>query len=152
MNITITVEGPVYITMQPSGSSSTPLGGSIGQIQLKEIPPVALEQTMNNEQRVMLSIDPKTESGQAAQIDGEPLWEVESGTGTLEDLTPPDPKRRYAYPDGAFVGDFVVHCTADADLGEGAVNLVEAFILHIEHPMATSMGGSIGEPELKPTA
>ena len=148
MAIYITVEGPVYITMHPG--SPSPLGGGFGQALRKETPPMALETTINNEQRVMMFIAPTTEAGNPAQVDGEPVWTVAAGDGTLQDLEPPDPLRRWAVADAAAIGDSVFHCTADADLGSGVVNLVQVFIVHVESPMAANMGGGFGEPELKP--
>lgn len=151
MTIYITVEGPVYITMHP-GDLPSPLGGTIGPAKLKEVPTVALEATLDNEQYVTLAINPTTQAGNPGQMDGDPVWTLEAGTCTLKDLDPPDPKRRDAYADPVAVGDVVVHCTADVDLGEGTKHMVQVFILHVESPEIASMGGSISEPQLKPMA
>jgi hypothetical protein len=107
--------------------------------------------TADNEHRILMYIAPITQAGNPASVDGEPVWTQESGTSCrLEPLTPPDPLRRYATADAALVGDSLFQCTADADLGEGVVHLVQTWLVHVEHPMAASMGGGFGQPELKP--
>jgi hypothetical protein len=151
MTIYITVEGPVYITMQ-SGASS-PLGGGFGPAMLKESAAMPFETTIDNEHRVIMFIEPTTQGGQPAQTDGDPVWTQEAGTScTLEDLDPPDPKRRYATADPSIVGDSLFQCMADADLGAGVVHLVQTWLVHVENPQAASLGGGFEAPELKPTA
>jgi len=150
--ISIVVEGPVYITMQPC-SPTAPLGGGFGVARLKEDSPVPFETTIDNEHRIIMYIEPTTQGGKPAPVDGDPIWTQEAGTScTIEELDPPDPNRRYATADAALVGDSLFQCIADADLGEGVVHLVQTWLVHVENPMAASMGGGFGEPELKPSA
>src|SRR5215510_13028853 len=134
-------------------SASAPLGGGFGLAMLKEGPVVPFEQTIDNEHRIIMYIEPQTQAGNPAQVDGDPVWTLETGTScTLDELSPPDPNRRYATADPAIVGDTLFQCVADADIGEGVVHLVQTWLVHVENPMAASMGGGFGEPELKPSA
>lgn len=108
------------------------------------------ELTLSMEFEVVGFIDPMTPGGQPAPIDGEPVWTVTSGPGTIVDTDPPDPKKRWFGASAA--GDVSFQVEADADLGEGVVNLVDTYLIHFSNPMAASLGASFGEQRLKETA
>lgn len=107
------------------------------------------EASLTTEYWIMASITPQTDAGNPAPIDGEPIWEIISGTGVLTEVTPPDPLKRWLSSDAP--GDVTFLAKVDADLGEGYVELAETFLLHFTNPQAANLHGSLGEPVLKPS-
>ena len=106
------------------------------------------ELALTTEYMVMASIAPVTPGGDPASVDGEPVWDVTSGEGSIAELTPPDPMKRWLSAEAS--GDVVFTVTADADMGAGVVTLADTFLLHFSNPMAAQLGASLGAPELKP--
>ena len=104
-----------------------------------------LDVTITNEQKVMISANPVTGAGNPVELDGPVAVEVQSGEGTFEMV---DDKSFYLVS-GDNPGDTVYVITADADLGEGVVNISDVINLHIEGAMAQSFGLVAETPELK---
>jgi len=146
MNIYITVEGPVYITAAP-GTGTPGLNATLGAVALKKDAKMPQEGSMTTEQRIQAAIDPKTQAGNPATLDGPPTWTVESGDCTVD---PIDDKHAWINA-GAALGDSVVVVKADADLGSGVTELADSFLIHVNHAGAADLGASLGTPELKPT-
>lgn len=105
-----------------------------------------LEITITNEQKVKVTLTPKTGGGKPAQLDGTPSWTVSSGDSTLE-----------ASADGLSAtlvssdtpGETIFVVEADADLGEGVENITDAIKLTVQGARAASLGLSAGTPENK---
>jgi hypothetical protein len=110
----------------------------VGPFRVQQGMTMPIEVRMNWEQEFDLGITPKTLGGADAPVDGPALWEVSAPGCTAtstSDLTCLVQGVRDAQP-----GDVVVTCTVDADLGEGTVHLVDTCIVHLESPMAGSLG------------
>lgn len=109
---------------------------------------MAQEQTMTREQRIRCTITPLTPAGNPAPLDGPAQFTI-TGLCTLEAI---DDTSCWVVSPATGVGDSVVTVVADADMGEGVVNLMDTATVHVIDPMAASLGMGFGEPELKPPA
>lgn len=105
-----------------------------------------IEQTITTEQKVAVTLAPMTAAGNPAQVDGTPSWYVQSGDATIETA---DGGLSAFLVAGSLPGDSTILVQADADLGEGVVNIAETILLHVVHPQAAKLGASFGEPILK---
>lgn len=92
--------------------------------------------TANQEQDVQVTLAPLTPKGKPGQVDGAPIWSVESGDVTIE-----------AAADGlsakivtANLGDSVVKVTADVDLGAGVTPLVDSVNVTVIPVQTASLG------------
>jgi hypothetical protein len=103
-----------------------------------------IEVTMTTEEQVRLSITPVTPGGQPAPIDGQAQWSVQ-GAGTVESI---DATSAW-YKASTTVGDAVVTVAADADMGQGVVNLADTATIHVQTPMATQLGMAADAPVLQ---
>lgn len=105
-----------------------------------------VEINITNEQKVNVTLSPKTDSGKPAKVDGKPTWEVVTGDSTVvvaddgmsADLVSSDTP-----------GDTTYLVTADADLGEGVQNIQETLTLHVAGALAANLGVVVGTPVLK---
>lgn len=98
----------------------------------------------NNEQKVPVTLTPKTASGRPAQIqEGSLQVVVNSGTGTVE--MGPGPLDFFLVS-GDLPGATQYAVSADADLGEGVVPLTDIIDLEVSGAQAESLGLSIGTP------
>lgn len=103
--------------------------------------PLSLKIT--NEQKINVTITPVTAAGKPAKLDGTPTWEVISGSSTLvvaadglsADLVSADDP-----------GDTQILVKADADLGQGVVEVSDTIALTVEGALATSLGLAAGQP------
>lgn len=105
-----------------------------------------LEININNEQKVNVSLHPVTPGGHPAPLDGSPTWEVITGDSTVQpagDGLSAD----LISSDNPGDTDFLVK--ADADLGEGIVEISDIIRLHVSGAMAANLGLSAGEPQPK---
>lgn len=108
------------------------------------------DSTITNEQKLPLSLNPTTEAGHAARVDGTPTWALRDGDpGTLEvaadglsavyvspDAVDADPTKNVAQ----------VTVTADADLGQGVKNITDTAEVTIISAEAQSLGLTAGTP------
>lgn len=102
--------------------------------------------TINNEQKVKVTLTPVTDKGQPAKLDGVPTWTVLSGDSTVEvaedglsaDLISADSS-----------GTTEIEVKADAELGEGVVEIGETLTLIVTSATAKNLGATVGEPEAK---
>src|SRR5881296_3072465 len=58
-------------------------GWTVGQPQLKKKRIGMLELTCTNEQQIKVRLNPRTDAGKPAKLDGVPVWSVVSGPGTV---------------------------------------------------------------------
>jgi hypothetical protein len=102
-----------------------------------------IEVDMNWEQEFDAAITPQTLGGSPAPIDGAATWEADSPGCTVTstgDLT----STVRGVPDA--LGDVLITCTVDADLGAGFVALKDTILVHLTSPMAGSLGMTVTPP------
>ena len=97
---------------------------------------------ITSEQKVAITVSPVTAAGSPASLDGAVSFSILSGDCTLE---PIDDKSVFVVS-GLPDVDSVIGLSADADLGAGVVNITDTVTISVKHPMATSLGVSVGEP------
>ena len=106
-----------------------------------------LEKTITNEEQVGITLHPVTSTGRPARVDGAPTWEVITGNSTVvvaEDGLSAD----LVSSDDPGDTDFLVK--ADADLGEGVVEISDIIRLHVAGAQAANLGLVAGDPTPKP--
>lgn len=141
--ITIHIDTVHIETLTLTGQPAPTLRWHVGPVQQKGAG-MPLEVSLSNEEKVRLAITPLTPAGQPAPIDGEAVWSVE-GTCTVESI---DATSAWVIS-GADIGESVVTVAADADMGEGIVHIMDTATIHVASPMASNLGLTAGEPELK---
>jgi hypothetical protein len=102
--------------------------------------------TITNEQKIKVSINPQTLQGNPAPVDGAPVWTVTSGDATIE---PSEDGLSCYLISGAANVNSAITVTADADMGEGFIPLVDTADLAVVSAQASSLGMTAGEAELK---
>lgn len=98
-----------------------------------------LDLLITNEQKVHVKLAPKTAGGKDAALDGAPLWEVLSGSGTIV----PDADGLGAFlvsPDAIDGVPTVYKVSADADLGSGVITLEDTINLTTNAANAANFG------------
>jgi hypothetical protein len=141
MGLTIhigTIES-VIITGKPAPS----LRWHIGPVQRQEDMRMPIEISMTTEEQCRLAVTPMTAGGQPATVDGAAQWSVE-GTCTV---TPIDATSAWVI--AGEMGDSTVTVGVDADLGEGVVPIGDTCLVHVQNPMAASVGLAADTPVLK---
>jgi len=112
-----------------------------------------LDFVSDTDQKVPITLDPKTEGGHSATLDGAPVLSIVSGNATVQQATE---EERAANP--KFVGWVVSEDTAgssewkvtgDADLGAGVVPIEEGGTYTYSAAQAKNLGVSAGTPVLK---
>lgn len=105
-----------------------------------------LELKITNEQKIKVTLTPKTDTGKPAKLDGVPTWEVVSGISTVvvaadglsADLVSADDP-----------GDTQFLVKADADIGEGVEEISDIISLSVVGATAKNLGLTAGQPEPK---
>jgi len=105
-----------------------------------------LELKITNEQKIKVTLTPKTDTGKPAPLDGVPTWEVVSGNSTVvvaadglsADLVSADDP-----------GDTQFLVSADADLGDGVETISDTIKLTVAGALAKNLGLTAGQPEPK---
>src|SRR5688500_20049941 len=92
--------------------------------------------TINNEQRVRVTLSPKTAKGAPAEVEGEPTWTVESGDATIE----PETGGLSVFIVSGNLGNSVIKVSADADLGPGVATIEDSIDITVTTTMANSLG------------
>ncbi len=105
-----------------------------------------MEITITNEQKVKVTLNPVTAAGKPAELDGEPMWSVSSGSCTLD--VAEDGMSAYVIS-GDDAGPSVILIDADADLGEGIENIQAHLDVTVVGARASQLGATVGTPELK---
>lgn len=104
--------------------------------------------TITNEQKVQVTLAPKTQAGNPAQLEaGSIKWEVLSGDATTE-VVDGDELSIFLVSGAAGVNS-QIQVTADADLGEGVVTLTDMVDLAVVQALAGDLGLVAGSPVLK---
>jgi len=103
-----------------------------------------IEVTLTTEEKVRLAISPVTAAGNPAPVDGAAKWTVE-GACTAE---PIDDASAWIIA-GTAMGDSTVTVAVDADLGAGVVPIGDTCLVHVNNPMASSVGLQADAPVLK---
>jgi hypothetical protein len=142
VGITIQIDHIDQVTI--TGLSVPSLRWHIGPIQQKTGGSMPIEVTMTTEQQCRVAISPTTPGGQPAQVDGAAQWSVE-GDCTVESI---DDTSAWIIAGGS-MGDSTVTVGVDADLGQGVVPIGDTCLVHVQNPMATSVGLTADEPVLK---
>lgn len=109
--------------------------------------PLVVELT--TEQRVLLTINPQTQAGRPAQIDGNPEISVIGGDGTFSAHESGDPKKAWLNS-GEVAGDTVFLVRADARVGPEVIDISDTVTLRVRTPEAVNIGLSVGDPEPEP--
>jgi len=105
--------------------------------------------TITNEQKVVVTLAPKTAAGNDAQVDttnGVPAWTVTSGDAQV--VPAADGLSAEVISGEANVVS-TIEVTADADLGEGVTNIGDSITLTVVAAGADNLGFSPGIPTLK---
>jgi hypothetical protein len=132
--------GPVTITTL---TAAPPLLWRVGPFRFQKGAAMPIEVTLTWEQEFDLAITPKTLGGEDAPIDGPAVWEVDgpgctaTSTGDLTALVK-------GVADN--MGDVLITCTVDADVGEGFVALKDTCLVHVQTPMAAQLGMQASPP------
>lgn len=116
---------------------------AIGAAQLKTKDKPMIEVTITNEEKVNITLNPKTVAGKVAKLDGAPVWSVVSGDSTVvpsadglsADLVSSDTP-----------GDTTFLIDGDADLGKGVVDVQDTITLHVSGANAANLGVTVGTP------
>lgn len=104
------------------------------------------EKTITNEQKITVHLNPVTDAGKPAKLDGAPIWTVVSGDSTVvvasdglsADLVSSDTP-----------GDTTFLIDGDADLGQGVEDVQETILLHVAGANAKNLGVTFDAPVLK---
>jgi hypothetical protein len=101
--------------------------------------------TLSTEEKVLVTVQPLTEAGNPAPVDGAATFTVTSGTCTIEGV---DTLSAYVVS-GSAPGDSLVTMACDADLGAGVVPVSDTLTVHVTSATAASLAVTLDEPVLK---
>lgn len=102
--------------------------------------------TITNEEKVEVTLAPTTAAGNPASLDGVPVWTVVAGDATVEVAA--DGLSAFLVSGAAGVNSQIT-VSADADLGEGVVNIEDTIDLAVVSASASALGLVVGTPTLK---
>lgn len=102
---------------------------------------------LNTEQKIKLTIAPKTESGKPASLDGIPVW-TSSDTSVIVLEPAADGLSAYCITTDA-AGVSNVSVSADCDLGAGIETISATEDITVTHVKASNLGLTDGTPENK---
>lgn len=108
-----------------------------------------IETKLTSEQKVKLTLSPKTATGKPARLDGEPTIEVVSGEGTVEENEEDESGLSFYLVSADLPGVTEYLIKADADIGEGVEEIAEAVVLTTMGANAKNLGVTLGTPEPK---
>lgn len=120
---------------------------SVGPVTNKK--PMPLDVKLTTDQQVTVHINPATTRGKPAPLDGIPEWSVVAGDAKISPsadgyscliVSPDDP------------GDSQVMVQADADLGEGKLEISDIISVRVSGANAAVFGLTQDPPEDKPAA
>jgi len=119
---------------------------SFGLPTKKESTPMPVAVKITNEQKVNVTLSPKTDTGKPAKLDGAPVWSVVSGDSTV---VPAADGMSADLISSDTPGDTTFLIDADADLGEGKEDLQETITLTVAGANAKNLGVTVGTPVAK---
>lgn len=102
--------------------------------------------TITNEEKVKMTLAPKTAAGNDAPVDGAPVWTVTSGDATVE---PAEDGLSCYLISGAANVNSTITVTADAKLGEEFQELTDTVDLAVVSAEASSLGLTASPAEQK---
>lgn len=105
-----------------------------------------LELSITNEQKIPVTLTPKTATGRAATVDGPPTWTVITGKSTINVAADGLSAELVSADDP---GDTEILVKADADLGAGVVEISDVIRLSVVGALAANLGLSAGQPVAK---
>ncbi len=105
-----------------------------------------MEVRLTNEQKVTVTLTPKTDAGKTAKLDGKPTWEVIDGNSTV---APSEDGLSAVITSADDPGDTQVLIKADADIGEGIEEISDVLKVSVVGAAAKNLGITVGTPELK---
>lgn len=105
-----------------------------------------VEVKITNEQKVKVTLAPKTATGNPATLDGKPSWEVTEGDATV--AVDEDGMGAFLIS-GDSASESKIMVSADADLGEGVETVSQEISLVVTLANASDLGLSVGTPEAK---
>ena len=103
---------------------------------------------LTDEQKVGISIDPRTAAGNPAKIDGAPAWAV-SDPAILSIAPDPDDAKKAVVIAAGPIGTAQVSVSVDADLGPGVRTLTGTLDIEVQAAEAVNVGIVAGTPETK---
>ena len=106
-----------------------------------------LEIVITNEQKIQVTLTPVTATNKPAQLDGPAVFEVISGTATIE-MIADNPLSAFLVS-GDLPGDSEILVSADADLGDGVETISDIIKLTVAGAKAASLGMTVGAPVAK---
>ena len=101
---------------------------------------IMLELNCSNEEKIPITVTPLSPAGKPASIQGAVVVTVQDGAGTINmigDLS-------FEVVSGDVPGDTTYLVSADADLGDGVIEIQDIIILHVAGAMAANLGLSAG--------
>lgn len=104
---------------------------------------MAVAVKITNEQKINVTLSPRTDTGKPAKVDGPPDWSVVSGDSTV--VVAPDGLSADLVSSDA-PGDTTYLIDADADLGAGREDLQETITLTVTGANAKNLGITVGQP------
>ena len=105
-----------------------------------------VEVTITNEQKVNVTLSPKTDTGKPAKLDGIPVWSVVTGDSTV---VPAADGMSADLVSSDTPGDTTFLIDGDADLGTGVEDVQETITLHVSGANAKNLGVTVGTPVAK---
>ncbi len=102
-------------------------------------------QTITTDEKILMTLAPKTVNENPASVDGVPTWQVVSGDATIA----PSTDGMSCYLISGTVGNSVVTVEADADLGEGFRSITDTIDLAVVSAEASTLGLIAGVAEPK---
>ena len=107
---------------------------------------MALELTITNEQRILVTATPTTSTGRPASLDGALSAQIVAGEATW--VAGPTPNSIYLVS-AENPGDTSFVVEADADLGSGVVLIQDTVLLKVAGALAANLGLVAGVAEPK---
>lgn len=105
-----------------------------------------LQVKITNEQKVNVTLSPTTDTGKPANLDGSPSWTQLNGNASI--VVADDGMSAYLISaDDPGDSQFIVK--ADADLGEGVVEISDIVELSVVGATAKNLGLTLSAPEPK---
>lgn len=101
---------------------------------------------ITNRQQVLVNLNPESEPGVPAPVDGVPTWEVLDGDSTV---IPAADGMSATLRSSDTDGDTNIKVTADADMGSGVTEITDTIRLTVIDPQATGFGFTAGTPTPK---
>jgi hypothetical protein len=99
-----------------------------------------MDLTSTVEQKVRVTLTPKTSSGNPATLDGTPIWEIVSGGATVQNISADGLSAEIVSEDT--IGSSTWKVSADADLGAGVRTIEEGGTYTYTNAEAAALGAT----------